>query len=248
MTDRATPPQPGAPVQLVIIDLMGTLIADDSLVEGAYAAALHEAGIVAESIESAAARGTIASMAGRPTLDVLTAALTDPVRAEESTWAFDDAVLEKVPTLSEIPGASAAMDSLASEGVLLAVTTSFSPEVRKAVLAHMGWVDRFEMTLSAHGVRRGHPAPDLLLEAILELRIDSVSQVAIVGDNAADLEAGNRAGAGLVIGVRTGTATEDALSASPHTHLVDSIADVPNVVHAPRDSGQRRASDERYSS
>ena len=244
MVDRVPQPVAGAPVQLAIVDLMGTLVADDGLVEHAYAAALREAGVEAGTPEDAAAQATITSMAGRPTLDVLTAALADPVRAEESTWAFDDAVLAKVPELGEIPGASDALDSLSSKGVLLALTTSFSSEVRKALLAHIGWTDRFAMTLSAHGMRRGHPAPDLLLEAILELRIDSVSQVAIVGDNVADLEAGNRAGAGLVIGVRSGNAPADALAVSPHTHLVDSIADVPNVVHAPRTTGQRRASDE----
>lgn len=244
MTDRAPDPVAGAPVQLVIIDLMGTLIADDGLVEHAYDAALREAGVEPGTPESVEALAIIDAMAGRPTLDVLTAALTDPVRAEESTWAFDDAVLAKIPELEEIPGASDAMDSLAAEGILLALTTSFTTEVRKALLAHVGWTERFAMTLSAHGVRRGHPAPDLLLEAILELRVDSVSQVAIVGDNVADLEAGNRAGAGLVVGVRSGNAPEGVLASSPHTHLVDSIADVPSVVHAPRTTGQRRASDE----
>lgn len=248
MIDSAPQPVTGAPIQLIVVDLMGTLVADDGLVEHAYAAALREAGVEPGTPEETSAQATISAMAGRPTLDVLTAALTDPVRAEESTWAFDDAVLAKVPELREFPGASDALDSLAAEGIVLALTTSFSPEVRKAALAKTGWSERFAMTLSAHGVRRGHPAPDLLLEAILELRIDSVSQVAIVGDNVADLQAGNRAGAGLVIGVRTGSASADQLAASPHTHLVDSIADVPTVVHAPRTTGKRRTSDERDSS
>ena len=165
------------------------------------------------------------------------------MRAEEATWAFDDRALHEVANFEEIAGATEALDSLAGEEILLAVTTSFSPEVRKAALARLGWTERFAMTLSARGPRRGHPAPDLLLEAILELRVDSVSQVAIVGDNAADLEAGNRAGAGLVIGVRTGRAPQAALQASPHTHLVDSVADVPHLLHEPRTTGQRRASD-----
>ena len=38
----------------------------------------------------------------------------------------------------------------------------------------------------AEGAMRGHPAPDLLLRAIVDLRIDSVGQVAIVGDSPAD--------------------------------------------------------------
>lgn len=244
MTDSSPPPVLGAPVQLAIIDLMGTLLADDGLVTRAYDAALQEAGLASSNPEYDQAWDTIRSMAGRPTLDVLTAALTDPVRAEESTWAFDDSALASAPSLVEIPGASHALETLSSQGILLALTTSFTPEVLTAVLKQVEWVDRFAIVLSARGLQRGHPAPDLLLEAILELRIDSVSQVAIIGDNVADLEAGNRAGAGLVIGVRTGGVTESELVTAPHTHIVDSIADAPAILGAPRTTGQRRISDD----
>ena len=222
---------------------MGTLIVDDGVVSRAYDHALVEAGLVVDTPDFEKAREAIASLAGRPTLDVLTAALGDKVLAEEATWAFDDAVLSEVPKLSEVEGVSEMLDSLDASGILLAVTTSFTPEVRKALLVHLGWTERFAMTLAAQGVRRGHPATDLLLAAILELRIDSVSQVAIVGDNAADLVAGNRAGAGLVVGVRTGRATTDSLLDAPHTHLIDSAAEIESVMEAPRTVGQRRASD-----
>lgn len=244
MTDRSGLAIVDAPVQLAIIDLMGTLLADDGLVARAYDAALREAGVTSDAPEYSQAWDTIRSMAGRPTLDVLTAALTDPVRAEESTWAFDDSVLASIPDLTEIPGASDALETLSSQGILLALTTSFTPEVLTAVLKQAKWVDRFAISLSARGQRRGHPAPDLLLEAILELRIDSVSQVALIGDNVADLEAGNRAGAGLVIGVRSGGVDESDLATAPHTHIVDSIVDAPAIFAAPRTTGQRRASDD----
>ncbi len=243
MLDSVPLPLPGATVQLVIFDLMGTLVADDGVVDRAYDAALRQAGLDSGSDAHAVAMDTVRANVGRPTLDVLIAALDDPVTAEEATWAFDDSVLADAEQLVEIDKASTTLDELASSGILLAVTTSFTPEVRKAVLGHLGWSERFAVTLSAHGSRRGHPAPDLLLEAILELRIDSVSQVAIVGDNVADLEAGNRAGAGLVVGVRSGGADAAALATSPHTHLVDTVADLPSVFGAPRNAGKRRASD-----
>jgi phosphoglycolate phosphatase len=82
-----------------------------------------------------------------------------------------------------------------------------------------------------------------LLEAILELRVDSVAQVAIVGDTISDLEAGNRAGAGLVIGVLSGTHDRLQLETAPHTHLVDSVAEVPAILEQPRIGGHRRGSD-----
>jgi phosphoglycolate phosphatase len=236
-------PLADAAVQLVVFDLMGTLIADDAIVSDAYDAALQQAGMAVGTQRFVTAQSRIVQLRGRPTLVVLTDVLGDPVVAEEATWAFDDSILAAVPGLQPIEGAHEILASLDADGVLTAVTTSFTPEVRKAVLVHMGWTDSFAATMSAHGTRRGHPAPDLLLGAILELRIDSVAQVAIVGDSASDLEAGNRAGAGLVIGVRSGDASEASLLEAPHTHLIDSVAELRSVLSSPRTRGARRSSD-----
>lgn len=222
---------------------MGTLIADDGIVKRAYGAALSQAGIVPETDRSNIAWQQIAELRGRPTLVVLTNVLEDPVAAEEATWAFDDAILDSIPELTKVPGADDILDRLHEDGILTAVTTSFTPEVRKATLKHCRWTDRFAVELSAHGSLRGHPSPDLLLGAILSLRIDSVAQVAIVGDSATDLEAGNRAGAGLVVGVRSGTAPVNSLENAPHTHLIDSVADLFDVLEDPHRSGSRRATD-----
>ena len=238
-----TMPVEGANVQLVVFDLMGTLIEDSGIVARAYDAALKDVGLTPDSDEFSAARQRVDALRGRPTLVVLSEVLGDPVLAEEATWAFDDSILSAVPEMTEIEGAGDVLEALGSQGILLAVTTSFTVEVRRSVLSQMGWTDRFAATLSAHGVRRGHPAPDLLLQAILELRIDSVSQVTIVGDSPTDLVAGNRAGAGLVVGVRSGHAATIALEAAPHTHLIDSVAQLSEVLEAPREVGQRRTSD-----
>jgi phosphonatase-like hydrolase len=230
-------------VQLVIFDLMGTLVSNVDVVTEAYSAALAEAGLTDGSDEHATALNEVRALLGRPTLDVLTEVLGDAVRAEEATWAFDDLVIERAGTLLPVDGAAETLEELQRRGILAAVTTSFSADVRKAVLTALGWSDRFAAQLSAHGQHRGHPAPDLLLEAILELHIDSVGQVAVVGDTIADLEAGNRAGSGLVIGVTTGAHTTEQLLEAPHTHLVDSVADVPSVLDSPRTVGHRRSAD-----
>ncbi|MGI9607907.1 MAG: HAD family hydrolase [Acidimicrobiales bacterium] len=231
------------PVQLIVFDLMGTLIVDDGLVEGAYSDALSQAGHPPGTDTHVDLLHRIGEGRGRPTLVVLSDVLGDPVAAEEASWAFDDSILAHLDALEPVPEAHAILDELRNRSILAAVTTSFSGEVRKAVLDRLGWSGTFAAELSAHGSRRGHPAPDLLLEAILELSIDSVAQVAIVGDTAADLEAGNRAGAGLVIGVLSGTHDRQRLEQAPHTHLIDSVADLPGVLDRPHTSGHRRASD-----
>lgn len=233
------------PIQLVVLDLMGTLVHDDGLIVRAYDRALEQTGLSPRSPASLDARIAIEAQRGRPTLDVLTEVLDDPVRAEEATWAFDDTILEHVGALQPISGARDTLIALRERGIRLAVSTSLSAEVRTAILSELGWSETFDAALSAHGDRRGHPSPDLLLEAMLDLRVDSVRQMACVGDTVADLEAGNNAGAGLVIGVLTGTHGREQLSTAPHTHLVDSVAAVPDVLDDPRTSGHRRVVDRR---
>lgn len=231
------------PIQLVVFDLMGTLAVDGGRVERAYDRALAEAGLPPGSREFTIAKRRIEQLRGRPTLVVLTDVLGDPVRAEESTWAFDDTILAEAASIAPIAGAERTLDQVRERGVLVAVTTSFSPDVRKRLLFNLGWSNTFSAALSAHGRRRGHPAPDLLLEAILDLGIDSVAQVAVVGDTVADLEAGNRAGAGLVVGVLTGSHDRATLSQAPHTHLLESVAELPQLLVDPRTEGHRRRSD-----
>lgn len=239
----SSPPVHDADIQLVVFDLMGTLIIDGDVVNKAYGRALEQAGLRPGEDAFDQAMAGVDALRGRPTLVVLTSVLGDAVVAEEATWAFDDSILEETQNLKPVRGAQEVLAQLSDRHILTAVTTSFTPEVRRAALAALGWSDMFAAALSARGARRGHPAPDLLLEAILKLRIDSVGQVAIVGDSAADLEAGNRAGAGLVIGVRSGGAPEHSLASAPHTHLIDSVADLIGVLEGPRIAGQRRASD-----
>ena len=65
-------PRSGAPVQLVIFDLMGTLIVDDGVVDAAYLAALRQAGISEGDEREKGSLERIGELRGRPTLVVLT--------------------------------------------------------------------------------------------------------------------------------------------------------------------------------
>ena len=61
------------------------------------------------------------------------------------------------------------------------------------------------------------------------------ARVAKVGDTVADLaEEGTNAGCGMVIGVTSGTHTADELRPHIATHLLASVAEVPELVRARR--------------
>jgi phosphoglycolate phosphatase-like HAD superfamily hydrolase len=62
------------------------------------------------------------------------------------------------------------------------------------------------------------------------LGVRDALKVAKVGDTKADLEEGTNAGCGLVIGVTTGSCSRQQLQAWPHTHILESVAEVPALL------------------
>jgi phosphoglycolate phosphatase-like HAD superfamily hydrolase len=53
-----------------------------------------------------------------------------------------------------------------------------------------------------------------------------------LGDTTLDLEAGAAAGTGLNIGVCAGAHGRAALTGAPHTHLIETVADLPALLRA----------------
>ena len=103
---------------------------------------------------------------------------------------------------------------------------------RDALVDALGWRNAVDLTLTPEEAvgRRGRPYPDLVLTAALRLGVDDVRHIAVAGDTTNDLIAGWRAGASVVAGVLTGAHDRATLRTAPHTHLLDSIADLPTVI------------------
>ena len=70
----------------------------------------------------------------------------------------------------------------------------------------------------------------LILAAARQLDINDLTDVAIVGDAPSDMAAGTAAGAGLVIGVLTGSATCDELYDAGATDVIPSVLGVLDLV------------------
>jgi phosphoglycolate phosphatase-like HAD superfamily hydrolase len=70
----------------------------------------------------------------------------------------------------------------------------------------------------------GRPWPDLPLTALLRLGGGAVSELAVAGDTASDVESGLRAGAGLVAGVLTGSGSRDDLERARAPVILDTVA------------------------
>lgn len=202
------------PLELVVLDMAGTTVRDDGVVEQAFQRAAERTG-VAERMPWDEALDYVRVTMGQSKIDVFThLAGGDREAAARATAAFEDAYAEIVAEqgVSEIPGAADAIQGLKDAGLAVVLTTGFAPVTRDALIAGLGWEGLIDLALSPVDAGRGRPAPDLVLTALLRTQTSSVAAVAVAGDTISDIESGRRAGAGFVAGVLTGAHDRAALS------------------------------------
>ncbi len=222
----------GIPIALAALDMAGTTVADDGVVERSFLRALAEVGIPADDPRMPDHLAHVQRTMGQSKIEVFRALLHDEALAHRATHAFEAAIADIVRSggVRPIDGAVDAMAELRARGVAVCLTTGFSADTQQLIVATLGWVDRVDLLLAPGPGVRGRPHPDLVLTAVLRLGVDDVRSVAVAGDTANDLLAGTRAGAGIVAGVLTGAHGRAELEAAPHTHLLDSVADLPALL------------------
>ena len=217
-------------ITVACLDMAGTTVHDGGLVDWAFAAALSAAGLPPERMSEAAAH--VRRTMGQPKGVVFAGILSSEREVRTAVAAFDQAVLADVGAgrVTEVDGATATIGALREAGVKVCLTTGFTAEVQEAIVDHLGWKDAVDLVICPGPGIRGRPFPDLVLASVLRLEIDDVRSVAVAGDTVNDLWSGYRAGAGVVAGVLTGSHGRAELEAGPHTHVLDSICQLPGVV------------------
>ena len=232
-----TAPLPGSEggrrgIRLAVLDMAGTTVSDDGVVLAAFAGALDAVGWSPARIAEEGTDYVVASM-GRSKQEVFTELLGGDDRlALVATAAFEEHYERAVTAgrVSALPGSEGALERLRALGIRICLTTGFAPRTRDAIIRSLGWTSTVDLALSPADAGRGRPWPDMVLTALMRLEIDDVRHVAVAGDTTHDLLAGWRAGASIVAGVLTGAHDRELLATAPHTHLIDSIAELPEVL------------------
>lgn len=212
-------------IELVVLDMAGTTVRDDGVVERAFERAAERTG-VAERVPWPDALAYVRETMGQSKIDVFThLAGGDRAAAERATAQFEDAYAEIVAEdgIGEVEGAADTIRALRSRGLSVVLTTGFSPVTRDTIIDALGWQGLVDLALSPSDAGRGRPAPDLVLTALLRTRASAVSAVAVVGDTTSDVASGLRAGAGFVAGVLTGSHDRRALTDAGAHAVIDSV-------------------------
>ncbi|WP_084530151.1 phosphonatase-like hydrolase [Nocardia crassostreae] len=222
-------------IDLAVLDMAGTTVADDGLVIRAFEQAATSAGIPAEGPEREAARQYVIDTMGQSKIVVFRALLGDEEKAQRANEAFETAYAEFADAgVTPIPGAEEAISALRAAGIKVALTTGFSRATQDKLLNALGWNDIADLTLAPSDAGRGRPYPDMVLTAVLRLGIDAVDRVAVLGDTGSDIGTGLAAGARIVAGTLTGAHDEAQLRAAGATHVVASVTEFAELLLAER--------------
>ena len=140
-------------------------------------------------------------------------------RATESAWSIPDPVALAVP-LGDV---QALFAQLRAGGRRIAVVTTDDRAPTDATLRSLGVRDVVGALVCGDDGFAMKPEPDPVFAVCHAFQVDP-RQVAVVGDTPADLAMGRSAGAGRVIGVRSGLGTDADLAEADA--LIDSVGDL----------------------
>jgi phosphonatase-like hydrolase len=221
-------------ITVACLDMAGTTVHDDGSVLEAFSAA-----ITAQNLPVAAynqAMTDVRSSMGQSKIEVFRRILGHEQAAQQANEAFEDhyAAAVRAGHVAAMPGAMDVFKTCRDAGIRVCLATGFSPATRDAIISELGWGGLIDLALSpadAGSWGRGRPWPDLPLTALLFLQGGAVSELAVVGDTASDVESGLRAGAGVVAGVLTGTSSRADLEQAGAPLILDTIGDIlPHVL------------------
>ena len=215
-------------IELVCLDMAGTTVVDDGQVPQAFTAVLAEHGIAIGPGDIRNVRGASKRQA---ILDLLPESPDRKEKAERALASFREHLAQVYRgTVREIPGAAGVFEWLRARGVRVALNTGFDRETATMLLDALGWSNAtLDAIVCGDDVARGRPAPDMIFRCMGLTGVAGTDSVANVGDTMLDLQAGHNAGVRWNIGVLTGAHERSLMAAQPHTHLLVSVAELPEL-------------------
>ena len=122
------------------------------------------------------------------------------------------------------------LEELREMGLRVGLATNDSHYSARNHLSHLGILELFDEVIAADTVSTPKPSGDMIRRFAGTAGLKP-SEIAMVGDNAHDMEEARNGGAGLAIGVLTGNAGHDDI-AHLADHTLRSIADLPALLRS----------------
>ncbi len=217
---------------MVAFDVAGTTLNDDGIVITAFKNAFE-----ATQPDLWPSKGEIWTQyaidtMGQSKIHVFTELLGDAQKAYQANLAFEESYISEITEIGATPiiGAEELFSELRKQGIAVVLTTGFSRSTLDVLLGTLNWRDLIDLSVTPSEVERGRPFPDMLNFAAKQLMISAPENIMVVGDTAADMQAGIAFGAGHVVGVLSGAHDRETLHNAGATQIINSVANLPSLI------------------
>lgn len=214
-------------VELVVLDVVGTTLIDSGEVKASFDRALQDFGLDATDGQLAPLRGL-----AKPEAIKRLVGMNSEISVAQVHDRFVEHLRQHYQTNGSlaVDGARVALSALRESGVRVALNTGLDRVTTLLAFEAQSWcIPLIDALICAEDVSAGRPAPDMIHAAMFATGIDDSGRVMNVGDTSADLLAGAAARVALNVGVLTGAHDRACLTAHPHTHIVGSICEIPEL-------------------
>ena len=130
------------------------------------------------------------------------------------------------------PGAEDLFAQLRNQEIRVVLNTGYNEATARLLVDKLGWTvsQEVDLLVTADMVDNSRPAPDMIVFAMEQLKINDPTAVAKIGDTAIDIEEGRSANCGLLVGITTGAQTREQItSAQPH-YIIDDLSEFPALL------------------
>ena len=226
-------------IKLAIFDVAGTTAQDGGTVLKAFQIAMTKIGFKEDSYEYVNGSKHVQATMGQRKIDVFRHILGgNEMLAQDAHSIFVDSYIQLVQSgeITEFPGVSEMFSELNKHGIGVALTTGFPEAILKSVIKNLDWENLINVHVASDQVNAGRPSPDLNMKCLSLYNSKYVTQilpqeVAVVGDTDSDMKAGLAMGANLIIGVTSGSMSEEVLVASGATNILPFATDLLTLVN-----------------
>lgn len=221
-------------IRLVVLDIGGTIVEDRGEVPNALLLALKEGGVEVSAAEIRPLRGASKRELIAAMVEKRCSGAAEEKRARVSSiYSSFQSRLQEAYEKGDVRAIAGAADSISwlrERGIGVAANTGFSRRITNLILSRARLDALLDAVVTGDDVFQGRPAPDLIFQAMARTGVTDVHGVIAVGDTPLDIQAGHNAGVGEIIGVLTGVYSSDELRKYAPSHILPSVAGLPDLV------------------
>jgi phosphonatase-like hydrolase len=223
--------------QLVVFDMAGTTIQDNSNVAEAFMYAMQKHGYPISNEQANKVMGYKKMVAINDLLDSNYPGIINENEnlINEIHDTFIETMIDFYEHAKEIlpmESAESIFKWLQDNDIKVALNTGFSKLITDTILERVGWHDNslIDFIISSDEVESGRPSADMIQAIMKATGITDTATVIKVGDTEVDIAEGRTAGCGLVVSVTTGSFTRSELQSHQPDVIIDDLKELPSLI------------------